>query len=249
MKVKICKYCCDAKLLICFSPNTENKFGVSNKCKKCSSTYSKEYRIKNKDKIFKIKEREKEIRKINKKIKDSIKTKNKPCSICGLIKNFNDFHKSKRIKDGHDSHCKTCSSLAGKKYRKENKEKIKKYMTDNKNKISNQRKHRMKIDLNFKLKCRLRIRLCNAIKNNYKSGSAVSDLGCTINEFKRYIEDKFEKGMTWENWGPTTWHLDHKLPLSKFDLTKREELLKAVHYSNIQPMWAIDNLTKSNSIV
>jgi len=101
----------------------------------------------------------------------------------------------------------------------------------------------------FKLKERLRHRLYIAIKNNSKNGSAVKDLGCTIPELKEYLEKLFSNGMTWENWGLKGWHIDHKKPLSSFDLTNRKELIKAVHYTNLQPMWGIENLKKSNKIL
>lgn len=54
--------------------------------------------------------------------------------------------------------------------------------------------------------------------------------------------------MNWDNHGRRGWHLDHIIPISSFDLSNREEFLKAVHYTNIQPLWAIDNLRKSNKI-
>jgi hypothetical protein len=90
----------------------------------------------------------------------------------------------------------------------------------------------------------LRSRLNAAIKNKCKSGSAVKDLGCSIADFIVYIESLFCGGMTWENWGE--WHLDHIQPLSKFNLEDREQFLQACNYKNIQPMWALDNLQKSN---
>jgi hypothetical protein len=83
-----------------------------------------------------------------------------------------------------------------------------------------------------------------ALKRGTKTGSAVSDLGCSIEELKKYIETKFLEGMTWENYGK--WHIDHIIPLSKFNLSDREELLKAVNYTNLQPLWAEDNMKKSN---
>ena len=86
--------------------------------------------------------------------------------------------------------------------------------------------------------------MLQAIKSNQKAGSAVRDLGCSIKEFKACIESKFQHGMTWDNHGFHGWHLDHIIPLSKFDLTDREEFLKACHYTNIQPLWAYDNLSK-----
>jgi hypothetical protein len=101
--------------------------------------------------------------------------------------------------------------------------------------------------LRVKLGVNLRSRLNKAIKGNYKLGSAVKDLGCSINELREYLEVQFQPGMTWNNWSRDGWHIDHIKPLSSFNLTNREELLKAVHYSNLQPLWAKDNLVKSNN--
>ena len=69
-------------------------------------------------------------------------------------------------------------------------------------------------------------------------------LGCSIDDFKRHIEKKFSKGMNWENHGE--WHLDHIKPISKFNLEDKIEREKCFHYSNLQPLWAKKNLTKSN---
>ena len=85
-----------------------------------------------------------------------------------------------------------------------------------------------------------------AIKSSQKAGSAVRDLGCSIEDLRTHLEYKFQKGMTWENRGKYGWHIDHIVPLSKFDLSKKEEFLKACHYTNLQPLWAKDNLKKHN---
>ena len=90
----------------------------------------------------------------------------------------------------------------------------------------------------------MRSGLHRGIKRNQKAGSAVSDLGCSIPEFKIYIESLFQKGMTWDNWSTHGWHLDHIIPLSSFDLTDREQFLIACNYKNLQPLWAKDNLKK-----
>ena len=97
----------------------------------------------------------------------------------------------------------------------------------------------------FKITKGLRGRLRHAIRDNYKTGSAIKDLGCTIAELKIYLENKFKKGMSWDNWGKQGWHLDHIKPLASFDLTNREDLLVAVHYTNLQPLWAKENLSKN----
>lgn len=105
---------------------------------------------------------------------------------------------------------------------------------------------RRKVDKEYDLAIKLRGRFSKAIKKEYKSGSAVKDLGCTTKEFKLYIEAQFQPGMTWNNYGE--WHLDHVIPLSYFDLTDRTQVQEACHYLNIQPLWAKDNLKKNNKI-
>jgi hypothetical protein len=100
------------------------------------------------------------------------------------------------------------------------------------------------LNINSKLAALLRSRMNSCIKGLYKSGSAVRDLGCSIEFLKTYLESQFQSGMTWENWSMNGWHIDHILPLSSFDLTDREQLLKACHYTNLQPLWAKDNLSK-----
>lgn len=92
----------------------------------------------------------------------------------------------------------------------------------------------------------LRNRLNLAVTNGTKAGSAVSDLGCTIAELRRHIEAKFAPGMTWENYGD--WHIDHLVPLALFDLANRGQLLKACHYTNLQPLWASENQRKGASL-
>jgi len=72
----------------------------------------------------------------------------------------------------------------------------------------------------------------------------VQDLGCTIDELKLYLEAQFEPWMTWDNYGYYGWHIDHIKPLANFDLTNRDQFLEACHYTNLQPMFWHDNLTK-----
>ena len=104
-------------------------------------------------------------------------------------------------------------------------------------------------NINFKLSDILRSRLRHAIKNNQKSGSAVKDLGCSIDDLKKYLESKFQPGMSWDNHGFRGWHIDHIRPLSNFDLSVREQFLIACHYTNLQPMWWRQNIVKGNKHV
>ena len=109
-------------------------------------------------------------------------------------------------------------------------------------------RHLRQTNMQFRIKDNLRRRINSAIKNNRKAASAVRDLGCSIHKFVLYIETQFEDGMSWENWGIHGWHLDHIVPLASFDLTNREQFLDAVHYTNYQPLWAFDNLSKGDRI-
>ena len=109
-------------------------------------------------------------------------------------------------------------------------------------------KMRREFDPAYKLTKNMRSRLHMAIKGNFKSGSAVRDLGCTIEEFKTYLEAKFLPDMTWDNWSKTGWHIDHVIPFASIDVTDREQLLPILHYTNLQPLWASDNLKKGAKI-
>lgn len=132
-------------------------------------------------------------------------------------------------------------------YRQNNREKIlakkKAYRLANKDKYNSYRNNRLKNDPQFKLGIILRSRLRMALNKKYKSGSAVNDLGCSISELQVYLESKFQPGMTWNNHGE--WHIDHIKPLAAFDLSDRKQLLEACHYTNLQPLWAKDNLSKN----
>lgn len=110
---------------------------------------------------------------------------------------------------------------------------------------------RLNSNIDFKLRKRLRIRLHSALKNEQKKGSAVSDLGCSIQHLKLHLELFWDEGMTWANYGfgKDKWNIDHIKPLASFDLTDRSQLLQAVHYTNLQPLWHVDNLAKSDTVI
>lgn len=140
-----------------------------------------------------------------------------------------------------------------KAYYEVNKEKIKKstanYGKTHRYETNKHRKNRRKTDIQYKLRKILRSRLYDCLKHNYKNGSSLKDLGCSINELKSYLESKFQPGMNWDNHGLRGWHIDHIKPLASFDLSDRNQLLEACHYTNLQPLWAKDNLAKSNKII
>jgi len=105
-------------------------------------------------------------------------------------------------------------------------------------------KNRRLNDINYKIKKNLRSRLYKTLKRNSKYGSAISDLGCSLEKFKLWLEMHWQDGMNWDNYGE--WHIDHIQPLSSFNLSNKIEFLQANHFSNLQPLWAKDNLSKSD---
>ena len=106
-------------------------------------------------------------------------------------------------------------------------------------------------DVQYRLRRALRARLKQAMKHGWKTGSAIEDLGCSVLALKVYLEAQFLPGMTWDNFGrldasASTWQIDHYHPLSGFDLTNSRQVREACHFSNLRPMWALDNRRKGN---
>lgn len=141
-----------------------------------------------------------------------------------------------------------------KEYRKRPEKKIymKSYRLKNKEKLRIQtgfyKRKRFASDLNYRLNCSIRWRINRAIYGSYKAGSAIKDLGCTIEQLKTHLETQFQIGMSWSNWSRTGWHIDHIVPLCYYDLTDPEQFKKAVYYKNLQPLWAKDNLLKRGNL-
>jgi hypothetical protein len=105
-------------------------------------------------------------------------------------------------------------------------------------------------DVLFWLKCAVRERMCCALR---KQSSAKSDrtivlVGCTVSQLRRHLESLFLPGMTWANRGIHGWHIDHIIPVSRFDLSDPAQQAAAFHYTNLQPLWAKDNRRKSNKV-
>jgi hypothetical protein len=107
---------------------------------------------------------------------------------------------------------------------------------------------------NFAVQCKV-YQWTNRAMQSHRAGRRVTSaskivrlLGCEWLEFIAHIESQFQPGMTWENHGVRGWHFDHIKPLSSFDLTNDEELRKACHYTNVQPLWAADNIRKAGKI-
>jgi hypothetical protein len=131
----------------------------------------------------------------------------------------------------------------GKKYRfGKNRDKY----LENKRKNSRQRYHN---NIQNKLGELLRVRLYTALKVQgiKKNNSTMELIGCSKEELIQHLESQFKDGMCWQNWSLNGWHIDHIRPVSSFDLSDPAQVKECFHFSNLQPLWAIENLQKSNS--
>jgi hypothetical protein len=140
-------------------------------------------------------------------------------------------------------------------YNENNKEKIReskkisgrKYYQNNKEKFNEYRRNRKQNQPLFKLRCNLSSRILKAFKSKslFKSQYTIDMLGCDLKTAKAHLEKQFTKGMNWSNQGK--WHVDHIIPCAS--AKNEEELIKLFHYTNLQPLWAFDNISKSDKII
>ncbi len=174
----------------------------------------------------------------------------KVCTKCDTLKPLCDFYKKPSGKP--IAQCKTCHKNQNNDFYAVNKKTVlnkkKQYFQANKDIISKRmsryKSERSKVDVNYKISNNLRSRLNKALKSDSKTGSSIANLGCSIIELKAHLESQFQLGMTWDNYGK--WHIDHIKPLSQFNLNDKSQLLLACHYTNLQPLWAIDNIRKGS---
>lgn len=154
--------------------------------------------------------------------------------------------------------CKSCEKLRMKEYREKYPEKRKitkdKWNKNNKSLVNKMKRDNVKrkrvknpfYNFVFKLRKRLLLRM-KQVKFGSKDSNFYTIVGLRPPELREYISTKFQEGMTWENYGYDTWHIDHIVPLST--ATNKEEYYKLWHYSNLQPLWKDDNLEKSNKLL
>lgn len=176
---------------------------------------------------------------------------------------------------GITSSCKVCRAAYGRLSRKLQPERHKKYRWSperqrvyrrahlpqaalyarrwrekNRAKIAEYHRNRRRNNLGARLLSNCRGRLNDALKrhNGSKKNRPINALiGCTIDELKSYLESQFQPNMTWDNYGRgmSCWHIDHVKPCNEFNLADAEEQRRCFHYTNLQPLWCLDNLRKS----
>ena len=121
-----------------------------------------------------------------------------------------------------------------------------KYVDNNRDLINDRMSRRKKEDPILKLKMLYRSKT-NKILGSGRSETTFELIGCSPTELKSHLEEQFQEGMSWENHGLFGWHIDHIIPLSS--AKNEDELKELCHYTNLQPLWAIDNIRKRDKII
>jgi len=197
--------------------------------------------------------------------KMTITLQNKKCTKCSAIKPIGEFNKRSALLCGVRSQCRECdrrdiflwreknperAKQSASKWAKNNPEAIRKQIQKRNRKDphwhTKYHNARCRKDINYKLLHNLRNRLYQALKRGAKKSSTLFYLGCSIQEFKQYLESQFKEGMSWDSYGNKEgqWSIDHINPCSSFDHSDEEQIKKCWHYSNMQPMWHVENLKK-----
>lgn len=185
---------------------------------------------------------------IRSKEKDGL---NPSCKEC-IRKQDKKYYSTSRKEYMKQHNQKTEVKEYNKQWIKENKDRFKenrqKWNDNNKEKIRQYfllySKKRYHENINHKLSLTLRNRLNDALKNNYKTSSALVSLGCSLEKFKLYLEKQFFPEMTWNNYGKV-WEIDHIKPCSLFDMTNLKQQQKCFHYTNMQPLFKTTQIAES----
>lgn len=138
-----------------------------------------------------------------------------------------------------------------KKYRERNLDKTRLYRQNNKFERNLRERERYYNDISYNIKIKLRASFRQAfnLQGLSKKERVLKYIGCSLDELKKHLEKKFRQGMNWDNNTNEGWHIDHILPVSSFDHSNEEQIGKCWHYSNLQPLWAMDNYRKSDKII
>lgn len=113
--------------------------------------------------------------------------------------------------------------------------------------VKNYSRERARNDINFRLLRRYRTRVYTALKGVCRSKRTRELVGCSIDYLRRYLEQRFTEGMTWDNYGE--WHVDHIRPCATFNFSNENEQIECFNFINLQPLWAKDNLEKSAKLI
>lgn len=124
-------------------------------------------------------------------------------------------------------------------------ERMREWRAANRDRFAGYQKKRRE-DGRIRITYSLRSRLNRIVAGRRKVASATDLLGCTVEECRKHLESQFSDGMSWDNYGE--WHIDHIVPLARFSFDSDEDFRRAFHFTNLQPLWARENLSKGDRL-
>lgn len=228
MQTKTCPTCKVEKNIESYNKNKNRKDGLQRECRDCNHIQHNKYYHSKK----------------SPKLKENLKKEHKICSSCNTELHFDMFNKQKGGRFGLSGECKKCLKKRNLSWRESGGREWENIWVKNKKQTNPQ----------FKLKTLLRGRLLDALKRHTRGGkvnknhSALTLLGCSIEEYKIYLENKFTPKMNWSNHG-SYWEIDHILPCDSFDLTIETEQYRCFNYKNTQPLTISQNRSKGNKLI
>ena len=226
---KCCPRCKLTKSSDCFTKLKTNKDGLANYCKECRRLNDKER-----------KQTASETH-VNVDI-----TLTKTCTTCNVLKSLSEFRINRKSVDNLSHICIQC--LPKNNWTKEKQQQSeKKYKTNNPEKIK-EKYRKQSQNINRRIRNNLNHRISEALltNKNKKNNKTAQYIGCSIPFLHAWIEYQFYESMTWETYGQ--WHLDHVKPCASFDLSNEEEIKECFCWKNMQPLWATENVIKSDKI-
>ena len=242
----MCSKCKKEKTIDDFYKCKNSLDGYNSWCKECINNYKEQW---NKDNSEKVREYGKKHSRNNKEKLKLYYKKWRDNNPDKLKKNVRSKIEQKKYYNDNIERIKKVK----RKWRLKNKEKYNEWRENNKEKIrkygrENRKKYYKKpnIRINHNMSCAIN----RSLKNGKERKHWEDLIGYTHQDLKKHLEVQFKEGMTWENYGKDGWVIDHKIPISLFNITsvKSKGFKKCWALENLQPMWEKDNLEKSNKL-
>lgn len=252
-----CIKCHQRKDSSCFGVDNRKKNGKNSICKECVNQGNREKKEKNPEKYAQYQKEYKE------KNKQHLKSYGRYRA--GLsIDDPNFALKTKEMESleaKKEKFDKSREKFETEEYLKKRHPAKKIYYEKNKNEINKKSIEKNRNDPQKRIRSAIRNRIKSAVKNQVRrnGGDGIPKtllaleeiLGCPIKFFVRWLERNFQNGMSWENYGfgDDKWNIEHEIPISHFDMLDKEQIKKASHWSNLFPVWQVNNFKKGNKIL